>query len=164
MRSPRLPLLLLVTLPLATAASAKDLRNRPGFGFNNQFGQFSALSLRYGIPAPDAAVQLATEIDAGFSYDSVDATRNGVYLGGRVLYGLAVEDNMNLYAVAGAGVTITDATTAVSLQPGFSTEFFLFGLENLGFEANWGFDLQVGKPTSIATFGGSPGVGIRYYF
>jgi hypothetical protein len=70
---------------------------------------------------------------------------------------------MNLYAAAGAGLIFGD-TQALRLEPGVSMEFFLFGLENLGFSAEWGLAIDVGSPSSLSSFAGLPGVGVHYYF
>ena len=145
-------------------AVAKDLRNHPGVGFNNQFGEFSALSVRYGLPTPDPLINIQAEIVLGFNADTDEDTDNGFFAGGRVLYTFVAEDNMNLYGAAGVGLTANEEGAAAKLLPGLGVEFFLFGLENLGFSAEWGIAIDLGKPTGVATFSGSPGVGLHYYF
>lgn len=163
-----LPLLFLVAAFLlavpARSAEAKDLRKRPGVGFNNQNGSYSALSFRYGIPTPDPVINVLAEITFGFAASSADDSEDGLYAGGRMLYGVVAEDNLNLYAAGGAGLLLTEGETLVRLTPGLSAEFFLFGVENLGFSAEWGVAVDLGAPTGIATFGAVPGVGVHYYF
>ncbi len=151
-------------LAFAPAAMAKDLRNRVGVGFNNQFGHASSISARYGLPWNDDAINLQIELLAGVDIDGDAATTDAVSAGGRLLYALVAEDNMNLYAAAGLGWVSYDGVSAVRLQPGLSAQFFLFGLENLGFSADWGISIDLGKPTGIASFTSAPGMGLHYYF
>jgi len=151
-------------LLVAPAAQAKDLRNRFGVGFNNQFGHASSLSVRYGIPWNKEAINLQIELLAGVDLDSDDATTDAVSAGARVLYAVVAEDNMNLYAAAGLGWVSYDGTGAVRLQPGLSAQFFLFGLENLGFSADWGISIDLGSTSAISSFTSVPGMGLHYYF
>lgn len=154
-------LLLLTLLLLPSIAQAKDLRNRLGVGFDNQFGQYPALSLRYGLPAKNSAFNVQTELDAGFLADSDNSTVDGLYTGARLLWAFSVEDNMNLYAAAGAGALIDENNTAFRVMPGLSAEFFTFGLENLGFSAEWGLTIDLGSPSAVGTFSA---LGAHYYF
>ncbi len=155
------------TATWAPQAQAKDLRNRAGLGFNNQFGQYSsltALSVRYGLPMPDPAINIQVELDFGLTAVNFDYVVNGFFTGGRVLYAFVVEDNMNLYGAIGSGLTMTENDVYVQIDPGLGVEFFLFGLENLGFAAEWGLTIALGDPTGISTFAASPGMGLHYYF
>ncbi len=148
----------------APAVQAKDLRNRVGVGFNNQFGHTSSLSVRYGLPWNDEAINLQLEVLAGVELDSDDTTTDAVSAGARLLYAIVVEDNMNLYAAAGLGWVSYDGAAAVRLQPGLSAQFFLFGIENLGFSADWGLSIDLGTPSAIRSFTSVPGMGVHYYF
>jgi hypothetical protein len=151
-------------LLISPVAHAKDLRNRIGVGFNNQFGHASSLSVRYGLPWNKEAINLQLELLAGVDLDSDDTTTDAVSAGARVLYAIVAEDNMNLYAAAGLGWVSHDGEAGVRLQPGLSAQFFLFGLENLGFSADWGLSLDVGTNSAVASFTSAPGMGLHYYF
>jgi hypothetical protein len=148
----------------APAVQAKDLRNRVGVGFNNQFGQAASLSARYGLPMPDQVINLQLEVLAGVDIASGSDTTDAVSAGARLLYGLVAEDNMNLYAAAGLGWVSYGETSAVRVQPGLSAQFFLFGLENLGFSADWGLSIDLGNPVALSSFTSAPGMGLHYYF
>jgi hypothetical protein len=142
-------------------AHAKDLRGRVGAGFNTSFGQVQAISARYGIPTSDPAINIQTEFDFGFaSYENVT---DGLFAGGRLLYGVVAEDNMNLYLGAGAGYVGYGTGNVVRIQPVASVDFFLFGLENLGFNASWGLNLDVGDQSGLATTA-NLGAGLHYFF
>lgn len=148
-------------LAAPSLAHAKDLRGRVGAGFNTSFGQVQALSVRYGLPTADPAINIQVEGDFGFaSYENVT---DGVFGGGRLLYGVVAEDNMNLYVGAGAGYVGYGTGSVVRIQPVASVDFFLFGLENLGFNASWGLNLDVGDQSGLATTA-NLGAGLHYFF
>ncbi len=155
-------LLALSLLTLPSIAQAKDLRNRFGLGFNNQIGHIPALSMRYWLPAPSPAINVAVELDGGLSI--VDSAADAMFLGGRVLYGFVTEDNMNLYAAIGAGFMTLGEEQDLRIQPALGTEFFFFGLDNLGFAAEWGLSVDLGESSKLYTVSGGPGIGVHYYF
>ncbi len=166
----------LCALALSTAllapgsVQAKDLRNRVGVGFNNQFGGVPSLSARYGLPMPDQVINTQVELLFGMDLDGDDSTTDSISAGARLLYGLVAEDNMNLFAAAGLGwvsysnPSSSSSVSALRVQPGLSAEFFFFGLENLGFSADWGLNIDLGSPTGMASFTSVPGMGLHYYF
>lgn len=154
-----LPLLLLA---LPSVAHGKDLRERVGVGFNNQFSHVSALSVKYGLPAPEPAINIQIEAVGGF--EIVDGASDNLFVGLRGLYGLVAEDNMNLYVAGGVGYLARGQVDGVRIQPAFGTEFFFFGLENLGFTAEWGVNIDLGEGSEVNTPTGAPAVGFHYYF
>lgn len=170
-----LPLILLAPLLAPGVAQAKDLRQRVAVGANAHLGSVPALSVRYGLPTPDPAINVQLEATAGFwAYGDQGTKAVG---GGRVLYGMVAEDNMNLFLGVGAGaVTETSAatvdengdsvqtsSTAARIQPVMGADFFLFGLENLGFTAEWGVNIDLGSSAGVAT-SAALGGGVHYWF
>ena len=102
-------LLLLASLLLALPARAKDLRNRVGVGFNQQVGAspaggVSSLSVRYGLPTGQPVLNVQVEGELGFSGGSGGS--GDLYTGGRLLWGVVAEDNLNLYVAAGGDVEV----------------------------------------------------------
>jgi hypothetical protein len=155
---------LLVALPLLTAsapAQAKDLRNRFGMGFNNQLSHIPAVSLKYWLPAGNPSVNVAVELHGGVSV--LNNAADALFLGGRLSYALVTEDNMNLYAAAGAGFVSEGEKQDVRVQPALGTEFFFFGLDNLGFMAEWGLNIDLGEDSKFEIITG-PAIGLHYYF
>lgn len=159
--------MLLLLLSLLPDASAKDLRNRVAVGAHQPLdigspgGSLTQLSVRFGLPTEKPATALQLELDAGFR---INATTNSVGYGGglRLLYGLVVEDNMNLYGVLGAGYQqFQDGPAGVRIIPALSAEFFPFGLENLGITAEWGINVDIGNEFA---FGTAPALGLHYWF
>lgn len=163
--------MLLVVLSLVSSADAKDLRSRLGLGFHQELGSMSALSVRYGFPAAKPTTNIQLEADVGLSLAAGSPTE--LYAGGRLLYTVVAEDNLNFYLGAGAGyatVAGTDAdgdptsTGFVRIQPALGAEFFLFGLENLGFSIEWGANVDLGAAWAVRTIGSSPAAAVHYYF
>ncbi len=143
-------------------AEAADLRGRFGFGFHAGLGATPALSLRYAFPTASKAVNLQVELDAGVKVES-DAPL-GVVAGGRFLYGVVAEDNLSLYVAGGAAYEAAGGTSLIRVQPAMGAEFFLFGLENLGFGVEWGFNIDIGEPFIFETFAGGPAATVHYWF
>jgi hypothetical protein len=152
----------LALLLLLAPAHAKDLRSHLGLGFNQQFGTVSAISARYGLPAGKPTTNVQIEADVGFDLSAV--TDPKFFAGGRLLYAVVAEDNMNLYLGAGAGYAVDGPAGVVRLQPAVGAQFFFFGLENLGFSVEWGVNVDLGASWAVKTVGTAPSVGVHYYF
>jgi hypothetical protein len=71
---------------------------------------------------------------------------------------------MNLYVVGGAGVAVEGDTTVMRVPLGITADFFLFGLENLGFSTGMGLNIDLGQGGSGAGTGGTANAGIHYWF
>lgn len=150
----------MLLLSLLSLVSAKDLGNRVGVGFVVQ--DLPALSVRYGLPTGSPIINVQIEADLGLSLPAYEDAR---YLGGgRLLYGVVAEDNMNFYLGAGAGYYKEGESGYARITPCGSFQFFLFGLENLGISADFGVNLDIGDGGTISTFGTFPAGGLHYYF
>lgn len=145
----------------ATDAQAKDLSGRLGVGFNNQFAGLSSLSARWNLPS-STDTSIAIEANLGFSM--MAGSDDAFFAGGRGLYGIVKEDNMTLSVGAGVGFLSEATQTAFRFQPVMSAEFFIYGLENLGFLLEWGVNFDLSSETEIHTMSGSPSLGLHYYF
>ena len=153
-------LLLCLSLFPATA-SAKDLAGKAGLGFNNQFAVgTSSLSARFVLPTSD--LHLALEANVGASV--LKGQDNAFFGGARVLYGVVREDNMIVHLGLGAGFWGEGYQNSLRLQPVMGAEFFLYGLENLGFLVEWGLTLDLGSENNIFTTSTAPSAGVHYYF
>lgn len=166
---------MLLALLLLPSAEAKDLRSKVGLGFHQAIGpdNLTALSVRYGFPAAKPVTNIQLEADVGLALAA--ETPASFYAGGRLLYTVVAEDNLNLYLGAGAGYANqvvppadadSDPTSAgfVRIQPAVGAEFFLFGLENLGFSVEWGVNVDLGSTWSVQTVGSAPAAAVHYYF
>lgn len=155
---PRTALFIVTLLLLPDVAGAKDLGNRLGLGVQTQLGAVPALSVRYGLPSTNPAINIQVEADFG-----IDTETGAILVGGRGLYAAVVEDNLNLYGYAGLGYVDNGYGGAFRIQPGFEIQAFPFGLENLGVTGSFGLNIDLGSQASLST-AGSAAAGLHYWF
>ncbi len=148
---------------ISSTAEAKDLRGRFGAGFNQQFGHVSAFSVRYALPTTSHAVNI--QLEGNFGLDTATESEGGrsVFSGGRLLYGFVAEDNMTLFAAGGVGILTESDANTVRFQPAMGADFFLFGLDNLGFTVEWGLNLDTGGSPGLES-AAAMGAGVHYWF
>lgn len=151
-------LLLSTTLLSPKSAQAKDLGNRVGVGVRNATDGLPSLSARYGLPSSNPAINIQVEGNVGFNSNT-----GATYVGGRGLYAVVVEDNMNLYGYAALGYQSDGIDGGLRLQPGLEVQAFLFGLENLGIVGGLGLNLDVGATSGVST-AGALAAGFHYWF
>jgi hypothetical protein len=159
----RLPALLLLW---AGTVHAKDLSNRLGIGYSDQFGldqSLPSLAVRY-YPNADYGLMGALGVDTASGN-----SRFGV--GAKILKIVFREDNLNFYTGAGAGLVsqqINNGTTnsGFALSGFAGAEFFLPGLENLSFSFEAGVGItSITSQVRFRTIGDSPlRAGIIFYF
>jgi hypothetical protein len=145
------------------SASAKDLTNRLGVGYKDQFDSGTAgLAVQY-YPGPDLGVSGTLSIDTKKDNSSFGALAK--------LYRIVFqEDNLNFYMGGGAGLVSQE--TSGSNSSGFQLlaytgcEFFLPGLENLGLSFEAGASItSLSSSVRFRTYGDSPiRAGIIFYF
>lgn len=168
----------LMPLALATAliftlnlqsAEAKELTNRLGLGYSDQFSEsLPSVSVRYW-PDPKLGVGAALGVDT-----EDDNSRFGFMV--RLYRIIFTEDNMNFYMGTGAGLisvetpatatTKSDNDSGFELNGFFGAEFFLPGLDSLGitFEAGVGVT-SISSEVRFRTIGDSPiKAGMTFYF
>ncbi len=147
-------------------ASAKDLTGQLGLGFNQQL-RSANLSARQW-----KSRKIGWEGIFGFRIG--EAGYKNVEMGGKILYVIREEENMNVYATGGIGFSIFKGMEVLGVEPdtefnlrmvgGLGVEFFFQGLPNLSFgaEVNMGY-----SDIDFSSFGieiDTIGVGIHYYF
>ncbi|OGS09513.1 MAG: hypothetical protein A2386_00985 [Elusimicrobia bacterium RIFOXYB1_FULL_48_9] len=182
--------LILITVTTALLAGVSFAANAPkrqpyqpkspariGIGFDSQLSNagMQSLALRYWL-----SEDMAAEGFLGFAFGD-----NKIFdLGGIFISVIKKEQNLNFYAlgligmentttkvtstaVTASGITTTTedkSETALTVGGGLGIEFFLSGLPNLGFGAEFG----VGYNSSTKLFGTIghwlSSVGIRYYY
>lgn len=120
---------------LSSPAFAKELQGRLGLGYNSQFSNSSAtggvpgISLKYALTR-DIAVEAIVGVSTSSPSNSVAA--------GKFFKNLFFETNLNFYAMAGGGIIGANGTTGTEFIGGFGAEFFIPGLESLGFSMETG--------------------------
>ena len=158
----------LVCIGLPGEAQAKDLRNRLGVGFDTQISQIPALSIKYVLPASDKAIGIAIEALGGMRLPAEGQRQ--IVAGGRLLYTVVAEDQMNLYLGLGSMYLSTESESmtfeGLRAQALMGAEFFLYGLDNLGLSLQVGVNVDLGGDTVGVSTGASSlgGLGLHYYF
>lgn len=147
---------------VSVSASGKEMANRLGVGYRNS----------YAFDLPSLAAQYYPTSDMGLvgaiGIDTEDQNSKMVFSGGvrKIVF---VEDNLNFFM--GGMLSVISKETAGATDSGFElaalvgTEFFLQGLENLGFNLESGVAVTNVKKVRFRTMGDSfLRAGIIFYF
>jgi hypothetical protein len=161
--------LLSVLFALPHFAQAKELTNRLGIGYSDQFSEeLPSVTMRYW-PDPKLGVGAALGIDT-----QKDESKFGFMA--RLYRIIFTEDNMNFYMGTGAGLisvetknTVTNKSSNDSgfeLNGFFGCEFFLPGLDSLGITFEGGVGVtSISSEVRFRTMGDSPiRAGMTFYF
>lgn len=157
--------LALLVLFVGSSALAKDLSNRLGVGYSNQFGvsdDMPSIAMRY-YPNADYGLMGSIGVDT-----EDNASRFG--FSAKVMKLVFREDNLNFYTAAMAGIVSRELNnkneSGFDLAGLVGAEFFLPGLENLSlsFEAGVGIT-SISSQVRFRTIGDSPlRAGMIFYF
>lgn len=161
--------LLRMILPLfaligASSAHAKDLSQRLGVGYSNQFGSpysMPSISVRY-YPNQQYGLQASVGVDT-------QQDQNEFGVAAKFIKIVFREDNMNFYVAAGGGLlSVQEGSTSTGIDAAavFGGEFFLPGLDSLGFSFEGGVGVtSVQSNIRFRTMGDSPlTAGMFFYF
>jgi hypothetical protein len=151
---------------LGTQAQAKDLTNRLGIGYRDQFataGSLPGIAAQY-YPTSDIGLAAVLGVDTQPSQSKFGF----MVRANRIIF---MEDNMNFYMGAAAGL-ISDQQPGASNNSGFQidgfagAEFFLTGLDSLGFSFETGAGISsLSNGVRFRTFGDFPTrAGVTFYF
>lgn len=155
--------LLLLVLFSFNTAYAKDLSNRLGVGYKDQFSnQVPGIAVQY-YPSREFGLAAVLGLDT-----QKDNSKFGLML--KAMRVVFEENNLNFYMGGGAGLLSQE--TAGKNDSGFEligfvgAEFFLAGLENLGFSFETGVGItSISSQTRFRTIGDSPvKAGVTFYF
>jgi hypothetical protein len=150
-----------ITIP---DAQARDLQGRLGLGYNAQFanqretnGNIPAIAAKYAL-TKDIAVEGVLGVATTKPGNSVVAMK--------FFKNLFFENNLNFYGMLAGGLVTANATSGIDLQGGFGTEFFIPGLESVGFSFEVGGELtNLSGSMVFRTMGASfLDAGMRFYF
>jgi len=158
-----LGLSLLASLPAFHRAEARELQGRLGLGYNSEFANSTAservpgVSLKYGLTrdiAIEGIVGLATSSPAN-SVTAVKFFKN-----------LFFETNLNFYFMLGGGLLSARNHTGAEFLGGLGAEFFVPGVESLGFSMETGGSFNnISGSFALKTIGVSfLDAGIHFYF
>jgi hypothetical protein len=156
---------LLTLLSLSpVSALARDLHGRLGLGFNSEFAN-SSLG---GFRVPGVSVKYAMTRDLaieGILGIATTTPSNSAYAA-KLFKNLFLEPNLNFYTMAGLGLISANGQSGFQLIAGFGAEFFIPGIDSLGFSMETGvsFDNATGS-YALRTLGFSfLDAGIHFYF
>lgn len=147
----------------ARDAQARDLQGRLGLGYNSEFvntllgTRVPGISIKYGLTR-----DLAAEAIAGVVTTSPADTVAGI----KFFKNIFLETNLNFYFMLGGGVLTHAGNAGAEFLGGFGVEFFIPGIESLGFATETGgtFDNLTGS-FALRTLGVSfLDAGIHFYF
>lgn len=149
---------------ISSLAFGKDLSQRLGVGYSNQWGisqDMPGIAVRY-FPNQQYGIQGSLGVDT-----QKDSNRFG--LAGKFIKIVFREDNMNFYVAANAGVVSQQqgsTSTGFDAAGTFGGEFFLPGLESLGFNFEAGVGItSISSGVRFRTIGDSPlRAGMFFYF
>jgi hypothetical protein len=150
-------------LAASFGASARDMTNRLGVGYRNSLVTMSLPSIAaFYYPSSDLGLVGSLGIDT-------EETNSKFALSGSVRRIIFKEEHLNFF---GAGqVAIVNNEVAGSKDSGFElaatvgAEFFLQGLESLGFQFETGAGITNVKKTRFRTLGDSfVNAGLAFYF
>ena len=149
---------------LCTSASqARDLQGRLGLGYNDEFvnsfvdQHVPGISIKYGLTR-----DIAAEAVFGVATTSPVDTVTGIKFFKNLFY----ETNLNFYYMLGGAILSAQSRSGVEFLTGVGVEFFIPGLESLGFATETGgsFDNLSGS-FALRTLGVSfLDAGIHFYF
>ncbi len=157
-------LILFAILQFSTLESnAKDLSNRLGVGYTNEFSvDLPSVAAQY-YPSPDLGLSASLGVQTGD-----DNNNFGLMI---KLYRIVFpEDNMNFYMGVGAGLLSTkvddDNESGFELSGFVGGEFFIPGLDSLGFSFEAGVGVvSLSDGVEFRTIGHHPlQAGMIFYF
>lgn len=146
-------------------ASARDLNGRLGLGFNSEFAnaypgtgaRFPGISLKYGLTE-----NVAIEGIGGVATTTPSNTVFALKIFNNVFF----ETHLNFYFMGGLGLISLNGQSGMQILAGVGAEFFIPGIESLGFAVETGFSVDnASGGYSIRTLGVSfLDAGIHFYF
>lgn len=155
---------LALILILSTPVLAKDMTQRLGIGYADQLSvDTPSISAKY-----HATPNMAYSLDLGLQTGDDDSAFG---LLAKVYRTIFPEDNLNFYMGGGAGL-ISQKVNGGDNDSGFDilafvgVEFFLPGVDSVGFNFEAGFGIQsISSDTEFRTIGHSPiKAGMYFYF
>lgn len=154
---------LAIVLAGTSPAQAKELQGRLGLGYNSQFANSTSadrvpgISFKYGLTRDIAVAGIL-----GISTGSPSNTVTGIKFFKNLFY----ETNLNFYFLLGAALLNANSRSGAEFLGGFGAEFFIPGIESLGFSVETGGSFSnISGSFVLKTMGVSfLDAGIHFYF
>jgi hypothetical protein len=153
----------LFALLLAPTAWAKDMHGRLGVGYNAQFANVSQTN---GVPGISLKYGLTRDIAAAGIVGASTGTPTNFVAAVKFFKNIFYETNLNFYFMLGAGLVTANQKTGADFLGGLGAEFFIPGIESLGFSVETGGSLSnITGSFILRTMGVSfLNAGIHFYF
>lgn len=142
------------------SSHARDLTGRLGVGFNNQFSPSTsagveALSFRYAL-----ARDLGAELVAGYQSGETASTIAGL----KLMKNMFMETSLNFYFALGVAYAQVQGESGMEFSGTFGTQFFIPGVESVGFSTEAGAGMSTVGGTKFRTMGLSfLSAGVHFY-
>lgn len=142
---------------------SRDMHGRWGLGYNSQFSNVDQTN---GVPAVSVKYGMTRDIAFEFLLGLHTASPTNSLTAVKLFKNIFLEDNLNFYFVLGGGLLSADSSSSAEFLVGFGAEFFIPGLESLGFAMETGASLSnVTGSFALKTMGVSfLNAGIHFYF
>ncbi len=141
-----------------SSASARDMHGRMGVGYNAQFAdELPAVAIKYGLTR-------LTSVEGILGLDTGTPSRSAV--GAKISQNIFLESNLNFYGFSGLVLAKTSQGSGVEIPAGVGVEFFIPGIESVGWSVETGGLLSnTSGSFNLRTIGFSfLNAGIRFYF
>lgn len=162
---PTLAVLAFVALMMAApAAFARDLQGRLGLGYNAEFSNFQ---LQHGVPGVSLKYGFTRDLGAELIVGVSTASPTNSVTGVKFFKNLFYETNLNFYFMVGGAILSAETRSGAELLGGFGAEFFIPGVDSLGFAMETGasFENLTTGTFALKTLGVSfLNAGIHFYF
>jgi len=159
----------LLSLPLSVPVEAREMQGRLGLGYNAEFANLNypngvpGISFKYGLTR-DIAAEAVVSLNTSTPTNSATAIK--------LFKNIFYETNLNFYFMLGAGILsaqpvgATSNNTGAEFLGGLGAEFFIPGIESLGFAMETGGEFDnLGGTFGLRTIGFSfLNAGIHFYF
>lgn len=148
---------------LTPCASARDMQGRLGLGYN---AEWVNTSLTNGVPAISLKYGLSRDIAAEAIFGVATTTPGNSVTAVKLFKNVFFEPNLNFYFTLGGGVLSAESRTGSQFIAAFGAEFFIPGVDSLGFAMESGGSLDnMGGSFVFKTLGVSfLNAGIHFYF
>lgn len=143
-------------------AAAREMQGRVGLGYNSEF-QNSTTTQR--VPAVSLKYGLTRDIAVEGLFGIASTSPANTIIGAKFFKNLLYETNLNYYFMLGGGILSASGNSGGQFLGGFGVEFFVPGLESLGFSFEVGASIDTLSGMTVRTLGASfLDAGMHFYF
>lgn len=155
--------LLLAGGMISIPAHARDMQGRIGVGYNSQFANATATN---GVPGISVKYSFTRDIAIEGIVGVATSTPGNSVIGVKMFKNVFYETSLNFYFLLGGGILSANNQSGVEFLGGMGAEFFIPGLESLGFAIETGGALDnLSGSFVLRTIGVSfLNAGIHFYF